>query len=42
MEVITILACIIPVNNFQGETCCLHLKTVFTEEYGGLIESFIT
>ncbi len=42
MEVITILTCMIPVNNFQWETCCLHLETIFTEEYRGLIESFVT
>ena len=31
------------VNNFQEETCCLHLETIFTEEHRGLIEIiFIT
>ncbi len=31
------LTCMIPVNNFQWETCCLHLETVFTEDW----ESFV-
>ncbi len=44
MEVITIL-CVIPVNNFQWETCRLHSETVFflfLQEYRGLTESFVT
>jgi len=39
MEIITILTGMIPENNLQGETCCLHLEIIF---YRGLIESFIT
>lgn len=28
-EVITVLTCIIPVNHFQCETCCLYIETFF-------------
>ncbi len=42
MEVITVLTCMILLYHFQWETCCLHLKIIFTEEYRGLTESFIT
>ncbi len=30
------------VNNLEGETCCLHLESNFTEESEGLIENIVT
>ncbi len=41
MAIINIFTCMY-VQNFQRETCCLHLETIFTEDCRGLIESFIT
>lgn len=28
--------------NLWGETCCLHLETILTEQYRGLVEGIIT
>lgn len=42
MEAIIVLTRMVPVNSSQWETCCIHSETIFTKQYRGPIESFIT